>query len=334
MDSENITCHKWILHPNTNHDLTLTQVNEKLVLRFLGGMSLVCFLISIGLVGNAHVLYIYTRIFKPGSNYRIFVIFLAMLDVFNLAVSAPMVVYYLVHPVTYPSDIFCKIFRFVMYFANVASTSALIVIAIDRGQRTLAPFRKKTTPRQAKLMCAVSLLVALLLAWPTPLLYGVDNVPTGFHNLHGYRCLAEDINPIYITTFLICQTSFFFVVSLSLCIVYGLLGWKIYKYGVAKRKSATSRRESETTERQVTKSTFTLVIVTLVYIFSSLPHHILAPMYFLIPDFDCELTLPHAIVYYTFIYSCFVNNAINPFIYGFRDRKFGREMRKLYGFDA
>jgi hypothetical protein len=52
-------------------------------------------------------------------------------------------------------------------------------------------------------MCAVSLLVALLLAWPTPLLYGVDNVPTGFHNLHGYRCLAEDINPIYITTFLI-----------------------------------------------------------------------------------------------------------------------------------
>jgi type IV secretory pathway TrbL component len=78
-----------------------TQVNEKLVLRFLGGMSLVCFLISIGLVGNAHVLYIYTRIFKPGSNYRIFVIFLAMLDVFNLAVSAPMVVYYLVHPVTF-----------------------------------------------------------------------------------------------------------------------------------------------------------------------------------------------------------------------------------------
>jgi hypothetical protein len=57
--------------------------------------------------------------------------------------------------------------------------------------------------------------------------------------------------------------------------VYGLLGWKIYKYGVVKRKSATSRRESETTERQVTKSTFTLVIVTLVYIFRSLPHHIL-----------------------------------------------------------
>lgn len=330
MDGRNITCHTWIYSISAQQILTLTDINERLVYRFLGGIVLVAVLICIGLVGNFHVLYFYKRILKSASSYRIFVIFLAILDVFNLAISAPMVLYYLFHPVTFYSDIFCKIFRFIMYFANVASTCALIAIAVDRGQKTLTPLRNRIQPWQAKVMCIISLMLALLLSWPTPILYGVQNVPTGIPNLSGYRCLVEDMNKTYIISFLICQTSFFLIASLLLGILYGLVGWKIYKYGVITKRPSYSTTQGAATERTAARCTCTLLIVTFAYIFSSLPHHILAPVYFVIENFDCELSLPEGVAYYTFIFSCFVNNAINPFIYGFRDKNFWRQVKQFY----
>ena len=80
----------------------------------------------------------------------------------------------------------------------------------------------------------------------------------------------------------------------------------------------------------LTKTTGTLFIVTLAYIVSAIPHHVLSMLFFAIPNFDCTLSLLGGQFYYTFIWSYMINSAINPFIYGFRDRRFRREMRALY----
>jgi hypothetical protein len=255
----------------TKKNVTLEEVNDRLIVRFLGGIFFLSILMVVGLIGNAHVLFIYHRKFRR-TNYRIYVLWLAMLDMFNCGISAPFVIFYLLHPANFPSSEFCKIFRFILYFCvvanpgipvgsefipkrmgagqdnvnatmrlnkhmtfawvevicdfngamwlamldmfncgisapfvifyllhpanfpssefckifrfilyfcGVASTASLVPIAIDRGRKILAPLKSQITSTQAKVMCLLSLIVALTLSWPAPILFGINSEPTG-----------------------------------------------------------------------------------------------------------------------------------------------------------
>lgn len=189
----NLTCHVWVKDfLPSDRNITLEFANQILVTRLIGGIIFLGFLIVIGLVGNAHVIYIYTRKFK-NSNYRIYVLWLAILDIFNCCVTAPLVITYLCFPVTFQSDAFCKIYRFVLYFVSICSTCALVVIATDRCRKVTRPLGSQITTPQARLMCAACVGVSLLLSWPALVLYGITDEPTGIPGLMVLTELSYDI---------------------------------------------------------------------------------------------------------------------------------------------
>lgn len=183
MNSQNLTCHTWIKeYLPSDRNITLEFANQILVTRLIGGIIFVGILIVIGLVGNAHVIYVYSRKFK-NSNYRIYVLWLAILDIFNCSVSAPMVVIYLCYPVTFQTEAFCKIYRFILYFASICSTCALVVIAIDRCRKVTAPLGIQITSVQARLLCSSCFVVSAVLSWPALILYRITEEPTGIPGL-------------------------------------------------------------------------------------------------------------------------------------------------------
>lgn len=182
-DDLNLTCHTWVKdYLPRDRNITLELANQILVTRLIGGVIFLAILIVIGLVGNAHVIYVYTRKFK-NSNYRIYVLWLAILDIFNCSVSAPLVIIYLCNAVTFQSEVFCKTYRFILYFASICSTCALVVIAIDRCRKVTRPLGTQITTSQARLMCAACLGISLLLSWPALVLYGITDEPTGIPGL-------------------------------------------------------------------------------------------------------------------------------------------------------
>ncbi|XP_076082920.1 trace amine-associated receptor 4-like isoform X2 [Mytilus galloprovincialis] len=331
-------CHTWIKGELAGVNVTLDLLNEQLVRRNYGGIAiLVCFSVF-GLLGNVHVLYIYSRQYKK-SNYRIFVLFLAILDVINCTIVAPLVIVYLFFPLTFPSDVFCKVFRTILYFVSISSTLSLVAIAIDRFRKICHPFRDQFGTGQVKLLCVGSLVVGALLTWPAPILWGLSTVQSGIPGVTGQRCFTSDnfksykinFQGLYNATLIL----FYFIVSGTLVVIYIHIGKNIR---INNKFRDTQRRNTLKSEEEVAKaagnsarkSTITLCAVTITYVLSALPHHLLATLIFLVPNFDCNLSLLGSQLYYTFIWSYFVNSVVNPLIYGIRDRKFRFAVKRIY----
>lgn len=331
-------CHAWISEELKGVNVTLEILNEQLVRRNYGGIALlICFSVF-GLLGNIHVLYIYANQYKK-SNYRIFVLFLAIIDVINCTIVAPLVITYLFFPLTFPSDAFCKTFRTILYFMAISSTLSLVAIAIDRYRKICHPFKEQFTTKHVKLLCLGSLFVALLITWPAPILWGLSTVQSGIPGITGKRCFTSDdfkssainFQGLYNATLIL----FYFIVSSTLIIIYIHIGRYIRKnneFRDAQRRMSIKYEEEavKAAGNSARKSTVTLSAVTITYVLSALPHHLLATLIFLVPNFDCNLSLIGSQVYYTFIWSYFINSVVNPLIYGIRDRKFRFAVKSLY----
>lgn len=135
--------------------------------------------------------------------------------------------------------------------------------------------------------------------------------------------------------------------SSALITIYVVIGRKIYKHTYFREsvqrgadrfaeespqlKPKNDNRPSHISQATLVRTTGTLFMVTLAYIVSAIPHHVLSVMFFVKPSFDCSLSLLEGQFYYTFIWSYFINSAINPFIYSFRDSKFRHEVKTIYG---
>ncbi|KAK3088465.1 hypothetical protein FSP39_019530 [Pinctada imbricata] len=191
-----------------------------------------------------------------------------------------------------------------------------------------------------------------------------DDQATGF----GKRCLVEMADFKMFAIFSISHLAFFIIVSSVLIFTYSLIGRKVWRQNVFREKQKTNRRTLEVSsavpepststhsprsngvsgrsQRQVengatgnpkpetssslAKTTGTLFMVTLAYILSAIPHHLLSILFFVIPNFDCNLSLIGSQFFYVFIWSYMINSTLNPFIYGFRDTRFRREMKLIY----
>lgn len=109
----------------------LKKENEREARTYSGGFIFVIAMMVIGIVGNLHVLLVYTFRAKP-SNRRIFILVLGTLDLITCVVGMPFILMDLRNPLTFKLTIVCKTFRLNNYFICSASSFILIVIASDR----------------------------------------------------------------------------------------------------------------------------------------------------------------------------------------------------------
>jgi len=327
-------CHSWLRNYNWTNGTDIRDVNHVLLQRHIGGLTLLGCLDILGLLGNTLVLWIYAMKFRA-SNYRTYVIWLTSLDMVNCVVVMPFYIFYLCLPVMMENNVLCKFGRCMGYMATLSSAFVLIVIAVDRYRKVCSPARIQLTSKQAQTCCFIALFLALLISWPSSVMFGTSSLKVGLNDIWGQRCYMEEnfIDSTYMAVFQVFMSAVAFIITVTLTTLYSLIVHSIYKHRrnfTGSQASTDSRLtcvvSASALERSTRKSTMTLLAVTMTFVLSALPHHILAIAFFINKNFECNLGLSGGLVYYTFVWLIFFNTAVNPFIYGFSDKRFRRHL--------
>jgi len=118
---ENMTDGNYLLH----------ELNDAKARENMGGVVLISLIMVVGIIGNLHVLVVYSLRIKP-SNHRVFILVLAMIDFTTCVIGMPFILVDLAHPLTFTLTAACKILRFLNYFVATSSLMLMVVIAAER----------------------------------------------------------------------------------------------------------------------------------------------------------------------------------------------------------
>lgn len=109
--------------------------------------------------------------------HRVFLFWLAVIDLVNCLVTMPTEIYIMTNFFYFPSAGFCRMSRFITYVINNASAAVFIVIAADRYIRICHPHRRSISVFGAQLACVLSSCIGVGVSWPALLLYGSKKIP-------------------------------------------------------------------------------------------------------------------------------------------------------------
>ncbi|XP_052092304.1 growth hormone secretagogue receptor type 1-like [Mytilus californianus] len=233
----------------------LEELNHEEAKQYVGGIIFVTIIMIIGIIGNLHVLFVYTFRMKP-SNHRIFILSLAVLDMITCTVGMPFIIVDLRNPLTFTMISACKVLRFVNYFICISSALILTIIAIDRYRKICVPLGKQISRRIAKILILVCLGISMVLSWPAPALYGHSSINTTNPNITGVRCFTEDKfkNTKFQAYFNAVLILVVFGVFGILLVMYSLIGRVISKHTTFK-SSVPGGTSSDTSKSKITVST-------------------------------------------------------------------------------
>ncbi|XP_052762772.1 vasopressin V1b receptor-like [Mya arenaria] len=169
---------------------TLTELNDALVTLHLPAIVICATLAVMGIIGNLIVLSVYIP--HPSSFSRVFILWLAVVDVIACSVGTPLLVFSMIHPYQFPSENVCKTLRFVHVFLVATSVFIFVSIAMER-HRAICNFEVvEMKTRRMHVMCIVSCIMGVVVAVPAIFIYGIRTVKTGVHNITGTECFVED----------------------------------------------------------------------------------------------------------------------------------------------
>lgn len=321
-------------------ELLETLNNEKALLMVPVFVYLAVLMIA-GTVGNALVCYFYGRKSRRSSN-TVFILGVAMYDLILCTVSIPIEFVDIRFFYNFPYTVPCKVMRFVTYFAAVGSVFTLLVISIDRYRKICRPFKKQVGVREAKIACGISVLFSAMFSWPAAVFYTsvpVDIVTKEGEVLQGFDCTTtrENSYKLYLWIFngfyLLC----FFISTVILFVMYGLVGKALYKHHKLQSHStrsksshecgsgidSTNHREQTTVTVKAVRFTQVMFVITLVFVLSFLPHLALSLWRAFQAKYEGEsLTGSGLVAFQIGLRSYFLNSAINPLTYGFFNSRF------------
>ncbi|KAL4238073.1 Neuropeptide Y receptor [Mactra antiquata] len=154
---------------------------------FIGLLSL------LGLIGNCVVIFVYNGKY-PKCNFKYFVLVLAGIDLGSCFILMPIEIYTLMHWFVFEHSWLCKTKSFLNVFTISASSSTLLLIAIDRFRKVCRPHGKQIQPSLAVKLTVVVLTISTIPAVSDTIFWGIhthDYRPHGM-NLTVKMCEKDD----------------------------------------------------------------------------------------------------------------------------------------------
>ena len=330
-------------------NVTLQELNDALVTLHYPAIVFLCILIIVGVIGNVLVLCVYSK--YPPSFFRVFILWLAAIDLIASLVGTPLLVISMHVPYMFPSAQICQSFRFFHEFLVVSSVFIFLFISIERHRAICTIERVEMNRCRVHTMCCVSCGIGIAVAIPAIFVYGNSTVDTGVNNITGYECFIDDKfgddflpKSYFIAQLLVWLVSWFIMVVLYIRIGRRLqwhqkftrsMSFRHPKYrplsrlsradvnngdlnaSVESREKLAVSQQGETNkvDRFTREITEMLFIVTVVFVLSFLPHLVLIVLNSLDHNFSRDMTPARVVVYNLFLRSFVVNNAANPVIY-------------------
>ncbi|KAH3798604.1 hypothetical protein DPMN_152204 [Dreissena polymorpha] len=219
------------LEGNRSDSDLLEEVNSKITSSMTPVTVYLSVLMFFGLLGNILVCYYYGC--KTGrSSHAVFICTVAVFDLISCGVSIPIEIVDITFFYTFRNGGLCKFLRFINYIVTTGSAFTLLVISVDRFRRVCRPFKKQLNLKKSKIMCGISVVVALVYSWPALVFYTSVNVnltASNGKNITGFDCTTTKdsdyvtyfwiFNGVYLVTFLVSTT--------ILCVMYSFVGRSI-----------------------------------------------------------------------------------------------------------
>ncbi|XP_048754715.2 cholecystokinin receptor type A-like [Ostrea edulis] len=164
----------------------------------------------IGIIGNILVLHVFGTRINASSNYRVFVIFLSIVDLFTCIshvakeLDRTISVYNQGHVI-----LICKVSHYIGNSVGYAAFLIICFITFERYKKICTPFTSQITITHSKIMCLCSVLTGFIVDFPIYLIYGKRYELV--ENINATRCAIQneydgDLLPILHLSFLVLGT--------------------------------------------------------------------------------------------------------------------------------
>ena len=242
------------MYNDTDEIVSLEELNWEEARMYFGFVAFIFVIFFPAVIGNAHILHVYIAK-KKHNNTRVYVCFIAVLDMINCTVCYPYSIVNCLLPYMFYSNSACKLLTFITYATNCCVPMGLLVISIDRFRVICRPFGAQISKRMSKWLCAVAALVSVVLSSPTLYLSGVVPIKTRVPGIVGKECNSTGDNgmvpTVYVGTFSVLTIIGAFV----LIILYSLMGLTVLRQQALLRKTgldrhSTSRSNTEFADRR------------------------------------------------------------------------------------
>ena len=210
--------------------------------RFYPVVIYLVLIILTGIVGNIHVLLVFSRKYKKNSTYRIFVLFLACIDLIVCVVCIPFDTLNFLFLFIIPEEI-CKVMQYISSSFTVSSVFILVIIAIERYRRVCYPLARQCTTKCAKKLCMAAVLISIVICLPNIWITGVIYVYVN-DNTRASKCMTP-LN-MFGTPLHIAFTAFFAAIfcisTVALMFIYVIIRRRIKNRGIKKQSMKYSSR--------------------------------------------------------------------------------------------
>jgi hypothetical protein len=326
-----------------------------------------CYLFNvIGAIGNILVLHVFRTRITVSSNYRIFVLFLSVVDMGTCIVhivkeSGRMTLVYNQVDTSGWGEYICRTSIYIGHAIGFASLCFIAFIAFERYKKICTPFKPQITVTQSKTVCVCTVLIGFLVYFPIFLYHGDRFVLV--ENINATRCAVEnkydgDLLPIIHLGLMFTAAAvgifvtIVLLIKIQLALVKKAKSKQKMKYvgrtvdpesGRGTSNSGTPQKKSKQTENESRKSAddqdaernrrvaVRFAIISMFLIISFISHtmfqFILATRRYFFPRQRISKLEDVILEYFPDIVA--VNGILNPFVYLFTDTEFKQELRNM-----
>uniref|UniRef100_A0A2C9LCK2 G-protein coupled receptors family 1 profile domain-containing protein n=1 Tax=Biomphalaria glabrata TaxID=6526 RepID=A0A2C9LCK2_BIOGL len=297
----------------------------------------------LGIAGNLLVFYIYH--FRWRSNtVTLFKRMLAVLDLCNLVLALPSLLYTVVNPGSDGFQVNCIFMSFVALSTAIASGCLLVIIAADRFMKLCLLRKTGIGTILAKKLFAVSVIIACLLDIPTVWLFGMTTVVFKHYQVQVSYCFikTESKNGVIFYVYIAMLSLVFMAVMAALFVLYAkviiVLRRLAEKHDELKRRPSlaggaeTLKRQKQTEVMQ--KSAVVFIAITVVFFASYAPYFVTMIISMLDQSVEAAMSPGLKAIYDLAKLSPLANNVANPFIYSFTSEHFREEVKNIFTFKA
>ncbi|XP_029645260.1 orexin receptor type 1-like [Octopus sinensis] len=336
-----------------NNSRILEELNSAKSIELLPTILAVILMASVGAVGNILVWYIYAmKLEKTATNF--FIASLGLADFFTCSIGIPIETFILCHSLAFYSDVACKVMRYITGVTITTAAVIVLLIAVDRYFRVCRPRTWQFTRRSAVHTVGVVFAIVVTGTSPGVFIFGCHKVSTSV-DLVGYECFISEeyISTIFPTVYFVSISVIYFAAAITLSSIYFMVGLRVRRHERTwrLRESRSSRHDinhsamlscdrrarnllaPQTVRRSsihLFRTTLVLLMITIIWIISYWPNLILVNYAISKPDIKANMGVPGLNSYNMAVRSYFINNAINPFIYGFFNRGFRSQVLKIW----
>nr|KAI8726121.1 G-protein coupled receptor 84-like isoform X2 [Biomphalaria glabrata] len=310
----------------------LSVLQHESTLTFIPTLIYLSLLIVVGSIGNCLVLIIYlTRMTK--KSMRIFIISMALVDLFINIVLIPGEMYNMFYVWDFEYPNLCKIRRFLNSASSMFSVLILVAIAITRYRAVCSSPVKIISTTHAKITCAFFAAFSCFLSIPYGMINGRQTKETPNPKIFGHFC---DIDDRYVHTKWPSFCSAIFLLFIVVSSMFTLASYASIRYKVRRHNAnmklnkqgqlfQMEQRSQEKTKVgfcQTTRVMLTITVTGFVAGYPFLGVHIYKTAH---PEGYAVLEGVPLAMYHLFYRSYLLHSAVNPIIYILMDRSFRKE---------